>query len=186
MHTDNNKDLKSIENSSALAHQLSFGNLHLKLDHHTRDNWFMQGPKQRKENKLLSLKHSCWSYKYIWVISTRGNCEEHRRHIRLFPTCQWLFPTCHLSPCVPQTPLTATPSLPTGGLPELELNGKRPLITNHCTFMVPIDFQPHLHGSSVTIDKHNNNLTRNLLRLFCTSKLKSVGFYGKLKVLRRL
>ena len=41
-----------------LAHQPSFRNVNLKLDHHTGGKWFIHGPKHRKENKLLSLKHS--------------------------------------------------------------------------------------------------------------------------------
>ena len=42
------------------------------------------------------------SFKYIWVISTGGNWEKHRRHIRLFTTCHWLSTTCHLPPWVPK------------------------------------------------------------------------------------
>ena len=43
-----------------LTHQLSFRNINLKLDHHTAVKWFIHDPKHRKENRLLSLKHSWW------------------------------------------------------------------------------------------------------------------------------
>ena len=31
-----------------------------KVDYHAGDKWFIHGPKRRKENQLLSLKHPCW------------------------------------------------------------------------------------------------------------------------------
>ena len=30
------------------------------MDYHAGGKWFIHGPKRRKENQLLSLKHPCW------------------------------------------------------------------------------------------------------------------------------
>ena len=53
----NNKYMKY---HSKLTYQLSFWNLSRKVDYHAGGKWFIHGPKRRKENQLLSLKHSCW------------------------------------------------------------------------------------------------------------------------------
>ena len=45
---------------SKLTYQLSFWNVSRKVDYHAGGKWFIQGPKRRKENQLLSLKHPCW------------------------------------------------------------------------------------------------------------------------------
>ena len=42
-----------------LTYQLSFWNVSLKVDYHAEGKWFIHGPKCRKENQLLSLKHPC-------------------------------------------------------------------------------------------------------------------------------
>ena len=43
-----------------LTYQLSFWNVSRKVDYHAGGKWFIHGPKRRKENQLLSLKHPCW------------------------------------------------------------------------------------------------------------------------------
>ena len=53
----NNKYMKY---HSKLTYQLSFWNVIRKVDYHAGGKWFIHGPKRRKENQLLSLKHSCW------------------------------------------------------------------------------------------------------------------------------
>ena len=53
----NNKYMKY---HSKLTYQLSFWNVSRKVDYHAGGKWFIHGPKRRKENQLLSLKHSCW------------------------------------------------------------------------------------------------------------------------------
>ena len=55
----NNKYMKY---HSKLTYQLSFWNVSRKVDYHAGGKWFIHGPKRRKENQLLSLKHSCWLY----------------------------------------------------------------------------------------------------------------------------
>ena len=40
--------------------KLTFWNVSRKVDYHAGGKWFIHGPKRRKENQLLSLKHSCW------------------------------------------------------------------------------------------------------------------------------
>ena len=45
---------------SKLTYQLSFWNVSRKVDYHAGGKWFIHGPKRRKENQLLSLKHPCW------------------------------------------------------------------------------------------------------------------------------
>ena len=40
-----------------LTHQLSFRNLHLKVEHQTGSKGFIHGPKHHKENQLLPLEH---------------------------------------------------------------------------------------------------------------------------------
>ena len=52
----NNKYMKY---HSKLAYQLSFRNVSRKVDFHAGGKWFIHGPKRRKENQLLSLKHPC-------------------------------------------------------------------------------------------------------------------------------
>ena len=42
-----------------LTYQLSFWNVSRKVDYHAGGKWFIHCPKHRKENQLLSLKHSC-------------------------------------------------------------------------------------------------------------------------------
>ena len=49
-----------MEYHSKLTYQLSFWNVSRKVDYHAGGKWFIHGPKRRKENQLLSLKHSCW------------------------------------------------------------------------------------------------------------------------------
>ena len=53
----NNKYMKY---HSKLTYQLSFWNVSRKVDYHAGGKWFIHGPKRRKENQLLSLKHPCW------------------------------------------------------------------------------------------------------------------------------
>ena len=53
----NNKYMKC---HSKLTYQLSFWNVSRKVDYHAGGKWFIHGPKRRKENQLLSLKHPCW------------------------------------------------------------------------------------------------------------------------------
>ena len=55
----NNKYMKY---HSKLTYQLSFWNVSLKVDFHAGSKWFIHGPKSRKENQLLSLKHPCWLF----------------------------------------------------------------------------------------------------------------------------
>ena len=50
----NNKYMKY---HSKLTYQLSFWNVSRKVDYHAGGKWFIHGPKRRKENQLLSLKH---------------------------------------------------------------------------------------------------------------------------------
>ena len=52
----NNKYMKY---HSKLTYQLSFWNVSRKVDYHAGGKWFIHGPKRRKENQLLSLKHPC-------------------------------------------------------------------------------------------------------------------------------
>ena len=53
----NNKYMKY---HSKLTCQLSFWNVRREMDYHAGGKWFIHGPKRRKENQLLSLKHLCW------------------------------------------------------------------------------------------------------------------------------
>ena len=53
----NNK--KYIKYHSKLTYQLAFWNVSQKVDYHAGGKWFIHGPKRRKENQLLSLKHPC-------------------------------------------------------------------------------------------------------------------------------
>ena len=53
----NNKYMKY---HSKPTYQLSFWNVSRKVDYHAGGKWFIHGPKHRKENQLLSLKHPCW------------------------------------------------------------------------------------------------------------------------------
>ena len=53
----NNKYMKY---HSKLTYQLSFWDVSRKVDYHAGGKWFIHGPKRRKENQLLSLKHPCW------------------------------------------------------------------------------------------------------------------------------
>ena len=51
---------KYMKYHSKLTYQLSFWNVSRKVDYHAGGKWFIHGSKRRKENQLLSLKHSCW------------------------------------------------------------------------------------------------------------------------------
>ena len=42
------------------TYQLAFWNVSRNVDYHAGGKWFIHGPKRRKENQLLSLKHPCW------------------------------------------------------------------------------------------------------------------------------
>ena len=53
----NNKYMKY---HSKLTYQLLFWNVSRKVDYHAGSKWFIHGPRRRKENQLLSLKHPCW------------------------------------------------------------------------------------------------------------------------------
>ena len=67
IYRDNNKSKTSIENSSPLSQ--TYRNLNLKLSHYTGGKWFIHGTKHHKEDRLQSLKHSCWfSWHYNDVI----------------------------------------------------------------------------------------------------------------------
>ena len=46
--------------NSKLTYQLSFWNVSRKVDYHAGGKWFIHGPKRRKENQVLILKHPCW------------------------------------------------------------------------------------------------------------------------------
>ena len=48
-----------MQSHSKLTYQLLFQSVSRKLDHHAGGKWFIHGPKRRKENQLLSLKHPC-------------------------------------------------------------------------------------------------------------------------------
>ena len=54
------KNNKYMKYHSKLTYQLSFWNVSRKVDYHAGGKWFIHGPKRRKENQLLSLKHPCW------------------------------------------------------------------------------------------------------------------------------
>ena len=54
---NNNKYMKS---HAKLKYQLSFYKMSRKVDYHAGGKWFIHGPKLRKENQLLSLKHPYW------------------------------------------------------------------------------------------------------------------------------
>ena len=51
---------KCMKYHSKLTYQLSFWNVSRKVDYHAGGKWFIHGPKRRKENQLLSLKHAYW------------------------------------------------------------------------------------------------------------------------------
>ena len=53
----NNKYMKY---HSKLTYQMSFWNVSRKEDYHAGSKWFLHGPKRRKENQMLNLKHPCW------------------------------------------------------------------------------------------------------------------------------
>ena len=48
-----------MKSHSKLTYQLSFENVSRKVDYHAGGKWFIHGPKRRKDNQLLSLKHPC-------------------------------------------------------------------------------------------------------------------------------
>ena len=54
---NNNEYMKSYSNLHTNSH---FKNVNRKVDYHSGGKWFIHGPKRRKENQLLSLKHPCW------------------------------------------------------------------------------------------------------------------------------
>ena len=58
---------------SKLTCQLSFWNVGRKVDYHAGGKWFIHGPKRRKENQLLSLKHPCWLSLVYQVNEAHGN-----------------------------------------------------------------------------------------------------------------
>ena len=66
----NNKYMKY---HSKLTYQLSFWNVSRKVDYHAGGKWFIHGPKRRKENQLLSLKHPCWLSLLKHVNRVHGN-----------------------------------------------------------------------------------------------------------------
>ena len=41
------------------------------MDYHAEGKWFIHGPKHRKENQLLSLKHPCW-LSIVWHVNLRS------------------------------------------------------------------------------------------------------------------
>ena len=43
------------------------------MDYHAGGKWFIHGPKRRKENQLLSLKHPCWLSLIYHVNEAHGN-----------------------------------------------------------------------------------------------------------------
>ena len=66
----NNKYMKY---HSKLTYQLSFWNVSQKVDYHAGGKWFIHGPKRRKENQLLSLKHPYW-FSLVWHVNeVHGN-----------------------------------------------------------------------------------------------------------------
>ena len=56
------KNNKYMKYHSKLTYRLSFWNVSRKVDYHAGGKWFTHGPKRRKENQLLSLKHPCWLF----------------------------------------------------------------------------------------------------------------------------
>ena len=54
------RNYKYMKYHSKLTYQLSFWNVSRNVDYHAGGKWFIHGPKHRKENQLLSLKHPCW------------------------------------------------------------------------------------------------------------------------------
>ena len=66
----NNKYMKY---HSKLTYQLSFWNVSRKMDYHAGGKRFIHGPKSRKENQLLSLKHTCWLSLVQHVNEIHGN-----------------------------------------------------------------------------------------------------------------
>ena len=70
--TDARND-KHMKYHSKLTYQLSFWNVNRKVDYHAGGKWFIHGPKRRKENHLLSLKHPCWLSLVKQVNEVHGN-----------------------------------------------------------------------------------------------------------------
>ena len=64
---------KYMKHHSKLTYQLSFWNVSRKVDYHAGGKWFILGPKRRKENQLLSLKHPCWLSLVKHVNEVHGN-----------------------------------------------------------------------------------------------------------------
>ena len=62
IYKDNNKSKIKPLHYIKLAHQLSFRNINLKLDHNTAGKWFIHSPTHLKENQLLNVKHSWFSW----------------------------------------------------------------------------------------------------------------------------
>ena len=58
--TEARNNNKYMEYHSKLTYQLSFWNVSRKVDYNAGGKWLIHGPKRRKENQLLSLKHPCW------------------------------------------------------------------------------------------------------------------------------
>ena len=58
--TEEKNNNKYMKYHSKLTYQLSYRNVSRKVDYHAGGKWFVHGPKRRKKNQLLSLKHPCW------------------------------------------------------------------------------------------------------------------------------
>ena len=54
------RNSKYMKYHSKLTYQLSFWIVSRNVDYHAGGKWFIHGPKRRKENQLLSLKHRHW------------------------------------------------------------------------------------------------------------------------------
>ena len=58
--TEARNNNKYMTSHYKLTYQLILKNVSQKVDYHAGGKWFCHGPKRRKENQLLSLKHPCW------------------------------------------------------------------------------------------------------------------------------
>ena len=67
----NNKYMKY---HSKLTYHLSFWNVSRKVNYHAEGKWFIYGPKRRKENQLLSVKHPCWLWNLVELLLLQVAC----------------------------------------------------------------------------------------------------------------
>ena len=74
---------KCMKYHSKLTYQLSFWNVSRKVDYHAGGKWFIHGPKRRKENQLLSLKHP-W-----YIVDTRAKMTSSNGNIFRITSSSW-------------------------------------------------------------------------------------------------